>query len=63
MTEWKCLTLKYVFQKAISCNRIVIAIFYQVWCALFPPKNDDEILPAHNTWKVIEKGFKMELIM
>jgi hypothetical protein len=29
----------------------------------FFPKNDDEILPAHNTWKVIEKGLKIKLIM
>jgi hypothetical protein len=25
--------------------------------------NDAEIFPAHNTWKVAEKGFKMGSIM
>ncbi len=26
-------------------------------------KNDAEIFPAHNTWKVAEKGFKMNSMM
>ncbi len=34
-------------------------VFYHVQCALFCNENDDEIFPAHYTWKVAEKGFKM----
>jgi len=26
-------------------------------------ENDDEIFPAHYTWKVAEKGFKMAFMM
>ncbi len=26
-------------------------------------ENDDEIFPAHSTWKVAEKGFKMVCMM
>jgi hypothetical protein len=25
-------------------------------------KNDDEILPAHYTWKIVEKGLKIKWI-
>ncbi len=38
---------------------IAIACFTQVLCALFYMENDAEIFPAHYTWKVAEKGFKM----
>jgi hypothetical protein len=31
--------------------------------ALFIKENDAEIFPAHYTWKVAEKGFKMASIM
>jgi hypothetical protein len=29
----------------------------------FYTKNDAEIFPAHYTWKVVEKGFKMAFLM
>ncbi len=38
-----------------------ITVFYQLQCALFYIDNDAEIFPAHYTWKVTEKGFKMAL--
>ena len=38
-------------------------VFYQVWCALFYIENDAEIFPAHYTWKVAEKGFKMDFMI
>ncbi len=37
----------------------VNGVFYQVQCALFHIENNAEIFPAHYTWKVAEKGFKM----
>ncbi len=36
---------------------------YQVQCALFYIENDAEIFPAHYTWKVTDKGFKMAFMM
>jgi len=36
---------------------------YQVKCALFYIENEAEIFPAHYTWKVGEKGFKMAFLM
>ncbi len=38
-------------------------VFYQVQCTLFYIKNDAEIFPAHYTWKIAEKGFKMDFMM
>ena len=38
-------------------------IFYRVQCTLFNIENDTEIFPAHYTWKVTEKGFKMAFMM
>ncbi len=38
-------------------------IFYGVQCALFYIENDSEIFPAHFTWKVVEKGFKIAFMM
>jgi hypothetical protein len=38
-------------------------VFYQIKCALFIMENDAEIFPAHYTWKVAEKGFKMASMM
>ncbi len=38
-------------------------IFYQVQYALFYIENDAEIFPAHYTWKVPEKWFKMAFMM
>ncbi len=38
-------------------------IFYCVKCALFNIENDAEIFPAHYTWKVAEKGFKVAIMM
>ncbi len=40
-----------------------ITIFYQVQCALLNIENDAEIFPAHYTWKVAEKGFKIAFMM
>jgi hypothetical protein len=38
-------------------------VFYQVYCTLFYIENDDEIFPAHYTWKVHEKWFEMAFMM
>ncbi len=38
-------------------------IFYQVQCTLLYIENDAEIFPAHHTWKVAEKWFKMAFKM
>ncbi len=35
--------------------------FIEYW--VFYMENDAEIFPAHYTWKVAEKGFKMALVM
>ncbi len=43
----------------VSHSNCDINVFYQVLCALFYKGNYDEILPVHNTWKVPEKGFKI----
>jgi hypothetical protein len=40
-----------------------VTVFYQVSCALFYIENAAEIFPAHFTWKVAEKGFKMAFMM
>ena len=37
----------------------ISTVFYRVKCALFYMENDVEIFPAHYTWKVAEKEFKM----
>ncbi len=42
---------------------MLITIFYQVQCALFDIENDAEKFPAHYTFKLVEKGFKMALMM
>ncbi len=42
---------------------IQLTVFYRVQCALFYIENNAEIFPAHNTWKVAEKGFKMAFMM
>jgi hypothetical protein len=36
-----------------------ITVLFQVWYSLFYIENDVEIVPAHYTWTVAEKGFKM----
>ncbi len=40
-----------------------VTVLYCVQCALLNIENDAEIFPAHYTWKVAEKRFKMALIM
>jgi len=40
-----------------------LTVFYQVQCKLLYIENDAEIFPAHHTWKVAEKGFKMAFMM
>ncbi len=42
---------------------LMFTIFYQVECELFCIENDAEIFPAHYTWKVADKGFKMAFMM
>ncbi len=42
---------------------MLIIVFYQVQCALFYIENDAEKFPAHYTFKVVEKGFKMAFMM
>ena len=39
------------------------AVFHRVQCALLYIENDAEIFPAHYTWQVAEKGFKMAFMM
>jgi hypothetical protein len=38
-------------------------VFYQIKYTLFYMENDAEIFPAHYTWKVAEKRFKMAFMM
>ncbi len=38
-------------------------IFCRVQCTLFYIENDAEIFPAHYTWRVAEKGFKLAFMM
>jgi hypothetical protein len=38
-------------------------VLYQVYTVLFYIENDAEIFPAHYTWKVAEKGFKIAFMM
>ncbi len=40
-----------------------VTILERVLCTLLNIENYAEIFPAHYTWKVAEKGFKMALIM
>ncbi len=44
-------------------EQAVITVFYRVQCALFYKENDAEIFPAHYTWKVAKKAFKMAFMM
>ncbi len=37
--------------------------FFGVQCTLLYIENDAEIFPAHYTWKVTEKSFKMAFMM
>ncbi len=48
---------------AISPPLCINTVFYQVKCTLFYIENFAEIFPAHYTWKVAEKGFKMTFMM
>jgi hypothetical protein len=43
--------------------QIQFTVFYRVECALFYIENDAEVFPAHYTWKVAEKGFKIAFMM
>jgi hypothetical protein len=38
-------------------------VFYAVLCSLLYIENGAEIFPAHYTWKVAEKVFKMAFMM
>ena len=40
-----------------------ISYFIELSAHFFYIENDAEIFPAHYTWKVAEKGFKMAFIM
>jgi hypothetical protein len=48
---------------AVSDAKSLTTVFYQVYCALFCIENDAEIFPGHYTWKVAEKGVKMDFMM
>ncbi len=53
-------------KKKAKCNQfcqLLRTVFYCVWCALFYIEKDAEIFPAHYTWKVAEKGFKIAFMM
>jgi hypothetical protein len=41
----------------------MFTVSYRVQCTLFYIENDAEIFPAHYTWKVAEKGFKIAFMM
>ncbi len=41
----------------------IFTAFYQVQCTLLCIEKDTEIFPAHYTWKVAEKVFKMAFMM
>ncbi len=55
--------------KTLGCIRAgtlsqgLFTVFYQVQCALLQIENDAEIFPVNYTWKVAEKGFKMDFMM
>ncbi len=42
---------------------VKVTVFYQVKYTLFYIENDAEIFPAHYTWQVTEKGFKITFMM
>ncbi len=41
----------------------VLPYFIKYKCTFFYIENDAEIFPAHYTWKVAEKGFKVAFMM
>jgi hypothetical protein len=49
------------FVKILRHHRVTV--FYRIWCALFYMENDAELFPAHYTWKVAAKGFKMACLI
>ncbi len=70
MKDKKCKRTLNVFSIKgidIDSNRLkipgFITVFYQIQYALFYTENDAEVFPAHYTWKVAEKGFKMAPVM
>ncbi len=45
---------------------VYVYVFYRILSSkvcTFYIENDAEIFPAHYTWKVVEKGFKMAFMM
>jgi hypothetical protein len=53
-------------QARLHPNRVqppTSTVFYRVQCALFYFENDAEIFPAHYTWEVAGKGFKIVFMM
>ncbi len=53
----------FVLPVGCTADSVTYTIFYRVQCALFFIKNYAEIFPAHYTWKVADKGFKMVFMM
>ncbi len=67
MLESSSVELQYQYASnsrlELKLMAVTKTIFYRVQCALFYIENVDEVFPAHYTWKVAEKGFKMAFIM
>ncbi len=47
----------------LNASTNMFTVSYRVQCTLFYIENDAEIFPAHYTWKVAEKGFKIAFMM
>ncbi len=60
-TVWVNLCFLKIDVKRLSFYNIPYFIEYSVY--FFYMENDAEIFPAHFTWKVAEKGFKMACMM
>ncbi len=58
------MVIVFNFLELENCKKITsYTVFYRVQCALFYIENDAEMFPAHYTWKVAEKGFKIAFMM
>ncbi len=52
-----------ISEKCLTNSLFQHTVFNRVSCALFYIGNDAEIFPAHYTWRVAEKGFKIAFMM
>jgi len=57
------LSQDFVVKASCLEKDLLCTVFYLVYCALFYIENNAEIFPAHYTWNVAEKGFKMAFMM